>query len=74
MTDVDHTWYAWTRGDPVERIDVCVDPNPDVAAAVFYPGTFLGGNPPNFEFPPKNLGEVCYYVNVIPVSLLSAQN
>jgi len=51
-----------------------VDPNPDVAAAVFYPGTFLGGNPPNFEFPPKNLGEVCYYVNVIPVSLLSAQN
>ena len=28
----------------------------------------------NFSPPPRTWGEVCYYVNVIPVSLLSAQN
>jgi len=35
-----------------------------------------GGNfPPKLRiFPPRTWGEVCYYVNVIPVSLLSAQN
>jgi len=36
---------------------------------------FWGGiSPQTSNFPPRTWGEVCYYVNVIPVSLLSAQN
>ena len=43
-----------------------------IQAYFFFGG---GGNfPPNFESPPRTWGEVCYYVNVIPVSLLSVQN
>ena len=42
---------------------------------VFYPGTFWGEiSPQTSNFPPRTWGEVCYYVNVILVSLLSDQN
>jgi len=41
----------------------------------FIQAHFGGKFPPKIRIPPpRTWGEVCYYVNVIPVSLLSAQN